>query len=214
MERLTKCQIEIKKLRESTGMNRKEFCECFNIPYRTVTEWERGTRNAPDYVLRLLAYYIRMENMLKEKEEGYVEEQNYTPGEAINKKYPSSELFMEAGHPGGSLSAADIFTYLYFEEMNIDTKNPKDSNRDRFVLSKGHTAPGYYAALANRGYFPIEDLRRTSFWLCGNYCHAYRQNKRQIIQAAKACQLAICASIRPCQHNSPLRILLYRNVAQ
>ena len=52
----------------------KEFCECFNIPYRTVTEWERGTRNAPDYVLRLLAYYIRMENMLKEKEEGYVEE--------------------------------------------------------------------------------------------------------------------------------------------
>ena len=77
MERLTECQIEIKKLRESTGMNRKEFCECFNIPYRTVTEWERGTRNAPDYVLRLLAYYIRMENMLKEEEEGYVEEQNY-----------------------------------------------------------------------------------------------------------------------------------------
>ena len=55
-------------------MNRKEFCECFDIPYRTVTEWERGTRNAPDYVLRLLAYYIRMENMLKEKEEGYIEE--------------------------------------------------------------------------------------------------------------------------------------------
>ena len=52
-----------------TGMNRKEFCECFDIPYRTVTEWERGTRNAPDYVLRLLAYYIRMENMVKEKEE-------------------------------------------------------------------------------------------------------------------------------------------------
>ena len=74
MERLTECQIEIKKLRESTGMNRKEFCECFNIPYRTVTDWERGTRNAPDYVLRLLAYYIRMENMLKEEEEGYVEE--------------------------------------------------------------------------------------------------------------------------------------------
>ena len=74
MERLTECKIEIKKLRESTGMNRKEFCECFNISYRTVTEWERGTRNAPDYVLRLLAYYIRMENMVKEKEEGYVEE--------------------------------------------------------------------------------------------------------------------------------------------
>ena len=67
MEQLTECQIEIKKLRESTGMNRKEFCECFNIPYRTVTEWERGTRNAPDYVLRLLAYYIRMENIAKEK---------------------------------------------------------------------------------------------------------------------------------------------------
>ena len=74
MKQLTECQIEIKKLRESTGMNRKEFCECFDIPYRTVTEWERGTRNAPDYVLRLLAYYIRMENMVKEKEEGYVEE--------------------------------------------------------------------------------------------------------------------------------------------
>ena len=67
MEKFTDCQIEIKKLRESTGMNRKEFCECFNITYRTVTEWERGTRNAPDYVLRLLAYYIKMENMVKDK---------------------------------------------------------------------------------------------------------------------------------------------------
>ena len=64
----------------------------------------------------------------------------------------------KAGHPGGSLSAADIFTYLYFEEMNIDPKNPKAQDRDRFVLSKGHTAPGLYAALANRGYFPVEDL--------------------------------------------------------
>ena len=64
----------------------------------------------------------------------------------------------KAGHPGGSLSAADIFTYLYFEEMNIDPKNPKDPDRDRFVLSKGHTAPGLYAALAHRGYFPEEDL--------------------------------------------------------
>ena len=63
-----------------------------------------------------------------------------------------------AGHPGGSLSAADIFTYLYFEEMNVDPKNPKDPGRDRFVLSKGHTAPGLYAALAERGYFPKEDL--------------------------------------------------------
>ena len=67
MEKFTDCQIEIKKLRESNGMNRKEFCEFFNIPYRTVTEWERGTRNAPDYVLRLLAYYIKMENMVKDK---------------------------------------------------------------------------------------------------------------------------------------------------
>ena len=64
----------------------------------------------------------------------------------------------KAGHPGGSLSAADIFTYLYFEEMNIDPKNPKLESRDRFVLSKGHTAPGLYSALANRGYFPVEDL--------------------------------------------------------
>ena len=64
----------------------------------------------------------------------------------------------KAGHPGGSLSAADVFTYLYFEEMNIDPKNPKDPDRDRFVLSKGHTAPGYYSAMAHRGYFPVEDL--------------------------------------------------------
>ena len=64
----------------------------------------------------------------------------------------------KAGHPGGSLSAAEVFTYLYFEEMNIDPKNPKKADRDRFVLSKGHTAPGLYAALANRGFFPVEDL--------------------------------------------------------
>ncbi len=65
----------------------------------------------------------------------------------------------KAGHPGGSLSAADVFTYLYFEEMNVDPKNPKDPNRDRFVLSKGHTAPGLYSALAHRGFFPVEDLK-------------------------------------------------------
>ncbi|HIV87567.1 MAG TPA: transketolase [Candidatus Pygmaiobacter gallistercoris] len=64
----------------------------------------------------------------------------------------------KSGHPGGSLSAADLFTYLYFKEMNIDPKNPKWADRDRFVLSKGHTAPGLYATLANRGYFPVEDL--------------------------------------------------------
>ena len=65
----------------------------------------------------------------------------------------------KAGHPGGSLSAADVFTYLYFEEMTVDPKNPKDPNRDRFVLSKGHTAPGLYSALAHRGFFPVEDLK-------------------------------------------------------
>ena len=65
----------------------------------------------------------------------------------------------KAGHPGGSLSAADLFTYLYFEEMNIDPKNPKKADRDRFVLSKGHTAPGLYSTLAYRGYFPVEDLK-------------------------------------------------------
>ena len=64
----------------------------------------------------------------------------------------------KAGHPGGSLSAADLFTYLYFKELNVDPKNPKWEERDRFVLSKGHTAPGLYAALAGRGFFPEEDL--------------------------------------------------------
>ena len=79
----------------------------------------------------------------------------------------------KAGHPGGSLSAADIFTYLYFEEMNIDPKDPKKADRDRFVLSKGHTAPGLYAALANRGYFPVEDLvtlRQLGSYLQGHPC--------------------------------------------
>ncbi len=65
----------------------------------------------------------------------------------------------KAGHPGGSLSAADVFTYLYFEEMNVDPKDPKNPDRDRFVLSKGHTAPGYYSAMAHRGFFPVEDLK-------------------------------------------------------
>jgi len=66
----------------------------------------------------------------------------------------------KSGHPGGSLSAADLFTYLYFKEMNIDPKNQKDANRDRFVLSKGHCAPGLYAALALRGYFPLDELKK------------------------------------------------------
>ena len=79
----------------------------------------------------------------------------------------------KAGHPGGSLSAADLFTYLYFEEMNIDPKNPTDPDRDRFVLSKGHTAPGYYAAMAHRGYFPVEEmvtLRHIGSHLQGHPC--------------------------------------------
>lgn len=77
----------------------------------------------------------------------------------------------KAGHPGGSLSAADLFTYLYFEEMHIDPAHPNMEERDRFVLSKGHTAPGLYAALANRGYFPVEDLltlRHTGSYLQGH----------------------------------------------
>ena len=77
----------------------------------------------------------------------------------------------KCGHPGGSLSIADIMAYLYFEEMNIDPQNPKDENRDRFVLSKGHTAPALYAALAERGYFPKEDLktlRKTASYLQGH----------------------------------------------
>ncbi|HCC02066.1 MAG TPA: transketolase [Ruminococcaceae bacterium] len=65
----------------------------------------------------------------------------------------------KSGHPGGSLSAADVFTYLYFKEMHVDPKNPKDPDRDRFVLSKGHACPGLYAALAERGYFPKEELK-------------------------------------------------------
>ena len=64
----------------------------------------------------------------------------------------------KAGHPGGSLSAAELFTYLYQKELNVDPANPKMPTRDRFVLSKGHTAPGLYAALALRGFFPMEDL--------------------------------------------------------
>lgn len=77
----------------------------------------------------------------------------------------------KSGHPGGSLSAADIFTYLYFEEMNINPQNPKMENRDRFVLSKGHVAPGLYSALAHRGFFPVEDLktlRHTGSYLQGH----------------------------------------------
>ena len=79
----------------------------------------------------------------------------------------------KSGHPGGSLSAAEVFTYLYYEEMNIDPKHPDKPDRDRFVLSKGHTAPGLYSVLANRGYFPVEDLktlRHVGSYLQGHPC--------------------------------------------
>lgn len=81
----------------------------------------------------------------------------------------------KAGHPGGSLSAADIYTFLYFEEMNIDPANPKMEGRDRFVLSKGHTAPGLYAVLANRGFFPVEDL--TTLRKLGSYLQGHPDMK-------------------------------------
>ena len=91
----------------------------------------------------------------------------------IRKDIVTAVHSAKAGHPGGSLSAADIFTYLYFEEMNVDPKDPKKPDRDRFVLSKGHTAPGYYAALAHRGYFPVSDLptlRHLGSYLQGHPC--------------------------------------------
>ena len=81
----------------------------------------------------------------------------------------------KSGHPGGSLSAADIYTYLYFEEMNVDPKDPNKADRDRFVLSKGHTAPGYYATLANKGFFPVEDL--TTLRKVGSYLQGHPDMK-------------------------------------
>ena len=77
---------------------------------------------------------------------------------AVRRDIVTEVYSAKAGHPGGSLSAADLFTFLYFEEMHIDPKNPRDPDRDRFVLSKGHTCPGLYAAMAERGYFPKEEL--------------------------------------------------------
>lgn len=85
----------------------------------------------------------------------------------------TSVYFAKAGHPGGSLSAADIFTYLYFEEMNVDANEPKMIERDRFVLSKGHVAPGLYATLALKGFFPFDDLktlRHLGSYLQGHPC--------------------------------------------
>ncbi|MBR6325764.1 MAG: transketolase [Lachnospiraceae bacterium] len=89
----------------------------------------------------------------------------------VRKGIVTSTHAAKAGHPGGSLSAADVFTFLYFEEMNIDPKNPQKEDRDRFVLSKGHTAPGLYAALAYRGFFPVEDL--TTLRKLGSYLQGH-----------------------------------------
>ena len=81
----------------------------------------------------------------------------------------------KSGHPGGSLSAADIYTYLFFEELNVDPAEPKKADRDRFVLSKGHTAPGYYSTLAHRGFFPVEDL--TTLRKVGSYLQGHPDMK-------------------------------------
>ena len=91
----------------------------------------------------------------------------------VRKGIISAVHSAKAGHPGGSLSAADLYTYLYYEEMNIDPANPDMEDRDRFVLSKGHTAPGLYAVLANKGFFPVEDLitlRKLGSYLQGHPC--------------------------------------------
>lgn len=93
----------------------------------------------------------------------------------IRKGVVSAIHSAQSGHPGGSLSAADIYTYLYFEEMNIDPENPRKADRDRFVLSKGHTSPGYYSTLANRGFFPVEDLR--TFRKVGSYLQGHPDMK-------------------------------------
>ena len=92
-------------------------------------------------------------------------------GNEIRKGIVTPVHSAQSGHPGGSLSAADIYTYLYFEELNIDPEDPKKADRDRFVLSKGHTAPGLYSTLAHRGFFPVEDLttlRHTGSYLQGH----------------------------------------------
>ena len=91
----------------------------------------------------------------------------------VRKGIVKSTHSAKSGHPGGSLSVADIITYLYFEEMNVDPKNPDAPDRDRFVLSKGHTAPGYYATLAHKGFFPVDDLvtfRHLGSYLQGHPC--------------------------------------------
>ena len=93
----------------------------------------------------------------------------------VRKGIVTAVYSAKSGHPGGSLSAADIYTYLYFEEMNIDPKDPKKEGRDRLVVSKGHTSPGYYSALANRGFFPVEDLK--TFRHVGSYLQGHPDMK-------------------------------------
>ncbi|MBR5598312.1 MAG: transketolase, partial [Lachnospiraceae bacterium] len=93
----------------------------------------------------------------------------------VRKNIVKSVHSAKAGHPGGSLSAADIFTYLYFEELNVNPENPKDPDRDRFVLSKGHCAPGLYSALALKGFFPVEDM--TTLRKLGSYLQGHPDMK-------------------------------------
>ena len=93
----------------------------------------------------------------------------------IRKSIVTAVHSAKSGHPGGSLSAADIYTYLFFEELNIDPADPKKADRDRFVLSKGHTAPGYYSTLAHRGFFPVEDL--TTLRKVGSYLQGHPDMK-------------------------------------
>ena len=93
----------------------------------------------------------------------------------VRKGISTAVYNAKSGHPGGSLSAADIYTYLYFEEMNIDPENPKKADRDRLVVSKGHTSPGYYSALAHRGFFPVEDLK--TFRHVGSYLQGHPDMK-------------------------------------
>ncbi len=94
----------------------------------------------------------------------------------IRKSIITAVHSAKSGHPGGSLSAAEIFTYLYFEEMNVDPANPQMRDRDRFVLSKGHTAPGLYGALAEKGFFPKEDL--ITLRHVGSYLQGHPDMKR------------------------------------
>ena len=93
----------------------------------------------------------------------------------IRKSIVTAVHAAKSGHPGGSLSAADIYTYLFFEELNIDPANPDKPDRDRFVLSKGHTAPGYYSVLAQRGFFPVDDL--TTLRHVGSYLQGHPDKK-------------------------------------